>query len=176
MALALKFEATVLEFLSNAKPKELGESLVGAEMVPVDSVIVLVLPGPAAGPLPVIYAGVVLLSLEETRTLTPLGLLVLIVTSCFWMFTSSSAVLFIVDSRVVLLVEIERLWFVIAETSLEIKVPDINKTEKLNNISKSTFPRIKIALGLGAAKRERERGFFFPFSTCRKLKHSNIVA
>ena len=55
MVLALKFEATVLEFLSNAKPKELEESLVGAEMVPVDSAIVLVpvLPEPVAGPEPV---------------------------------------------------------------------------------------------------------------------------
>ena len=85
MVLVLKFEATVLEFLSNAKPKELGESLVGAEMVPVDSAIVLmpVLPEPVAGPLPVIYTGVVLLSLEERKSLTPLGLSVFIVISCF---------------------------------------------------------------------------------------------
>ena len=55
MALVLKLVAIVLEFLSRAKPKELGESLVGAEMVPVDSVIVLVpvLPEPVLGPEPV---------------------------------------------------------------------------------------------------------------------------
>ena len=110
MVLELKFEAIVLEFLSRAKPKELGESLVGADIVPVDSAIVLVpmLPEPVAGPEPVTYLGVVLLSLEERKSLTPLGLLVLIVISCFWMFISSSAVLFTVDSRVGVLVEIER--------------------------------------------------------------------
>ena len=55
MALVLKLVAIVLEFLSRAKPKELGESLVGAEMVPVDSAIVLVpvLPEPVVEPEPV---------------------------------------------------------------------------------------------------------------------------
>ena len=51
----------------------------------------------------------VLLSLEEIRTLAPLGLLVLIVISCFWMVMVSSGMVFIVDSRVGVLVEIERL-------------------------------------------------------------------
>ena len=116
MALALKFEAIVLEFLSNAKPKELGESLVGAEIVPVDSAIVLVpvLPEPVAGPEPVIYSGVVLLSLEEIRTLAPFGLLVLIVISCFWMVMVSSGMVLMVDSKVVVLVEMEREWSEIA--------------------------------------------------------------
>ena len=55
IALVLKFEAIVLEFSSRAKPKELGESLVGVEMVPVDSAIVLVpvLPEPVVEPEPV---------------------------------------------------------------------------------------------------------------------------
>ena len=51
----------------------------------------------------------VLLSLEEMKSLAPLGLLVFIVISCFWIFTSSSAVLLVVDSRVGVLVEMERL-------------------------------------------------------------------
>ena len=76
--------------------------MAGLFIVPVASVIVLVpvLPEPVDGPLFVIYVGVVLLSLDDRKSLAPLGLLVFIVISCFWMFTSSSAVLLIVDSRV----------------------------------------------------------------------------
>ena len=51
----------------------------------------------------------VLLSLEEMKSLVPLGLLVLMVISCFWISTPSSAVLLMVDSRVEVLVEMERL-------------------------------------------------------------------
>ena len=50
----------------------------------------------------------VLLSLDDRKSLAPLGLLVLIVISCFWIFTSSSAVLLTVDSRVGVLVKMER--------------------------------------------------------------------
>ena len=50
----------------------------------------------------------VLLSLEEIKSLAPLGLLVLIVISCFWMVMVSSGIVLIVDSRVGVLVEIER--------------------------------------------------------------------
>ena len=109
MVLALKLAAIVLEFLSRAKPKELGESLVGAEMVPVDSAIVLVPvpPEPVDGPLFVIYSGTVLLSLEEISTLAPLGLSVFIVISCFWMVMVSSGMMFMVDSKVGAEVEME---------------------------------------------------------------------
>ena len=50
----------------------------------------------------------VLLSLDEMKSLAPLGLLVFMVISCFWIFIPSSAVLLIVDSKVGVLVEMER--------------------------------------------------------------------
>ena len=106
----LKLVAIVLEFLSNAKPKELGERVAGLFSAPVASAIALipVLPEPVAGPLFVMYSGTVLLSLEEIKSLAPLGLLVLIVISCFWMVIVSSGMVFMVDSRAGVLVEMER--------------------------------------------------------------------
>ena len=140
MVLVLKLEAIVLEFLSRAKPKELGESLVGLLMVPVASAMALVpvLPEPVAGPLPVMYSGMVLLSLEEIKSLVPLGLLVLMVISCFWIFTSSSAVLLMVDSKVGVLVEIERECSEIAETLLGDR--NKNKAERAARL-RTTYAR-----------------------------------